>query len=560
MNTTPRRGMGERLLDAVEWVGNKLPDPVFLFLGCALLVMALSAVGASMGWEVQPVRPAIVTEPLLDASGAPLLDAQGAPQTRPVLDAKGAPVVELQSAGDPVRPRSLLSSEGLWWALQSMVSNFINFPPLGIVLAGMLGIGVAEKVGFFAAAMKWLALITPGKLLTPMIVFIGVMSNVASDAGYIVLPPLAAALYLALGRPPVVGIAAAFAGVSAGFSANLLISATDALMAGLTTAGARILDPNYTVNPTCNWYFLAASTFLLTLVGWAVTAWLVEPRLMKRVPEQGGPVPRSASELNQQRLSPGEQRGLMLALVAELAALAIVLALVLVPGWPLHGPVSDAPSAAPKWTQAVIPLIIFLFLAPALAYGWAVGEIRSQKDIAKAFTHAMAQMAPIIVLAFFAGQFIAYFRYSNLDQMLAFTGGKALVDAQLPPSLLLVGIVVLTATVNLFMGSMSAKWTMLSPILVPMLMMTGMSPELTQAAYRVGDSVTNVITPLNSYLVIILVALQRYNRSAGMGTLIATMLPYALVFGVLWTIFLVAWVALGLPLGPDTNLQYIPAG
>ena len=557
--TTAPRSLGTRALDTIEWLGNKLPDPVFLFLGCAIFVMLLSAVGSAAGWKVQPLKPTVVTQPMLDAAGAPILDDAGKPKTQPVLDEKGQPRVEFQPSGDPITTKSLLTAEGLWWAFSNMVKNFINFPPLGIVLTGMLGIGVAEKVGFFGAAMKWMAGIVPGKLLTPTIVFIGIMSNIASDAGYIVLPPLAAALYLALGRPPLAGIAAAFAGVSAGFSANLLVGSTDALMAGLTTAAAKVIDPALDVVPTCNWTFMAGSTFLLTFIGWAVTAMIVEPRLMKKPPEEGGPLPASAAELSSQKLSQGEARALRWAIIAEVVTLAAVLALILIPGAPLNGLVDPKnANSAPKWTQAVVPLIFFLFLAPGLAYGIATGEIRKQADVARCFYHAIAGMAPIIVLAFFAAQFIEYLKYSNLDRMLAFVGGEALISADLPTSMLLVGIVTLSLAVNLLIGSMSAKWTMLAPILVPMLMMVGLSPALTQAAYRVGDSVTNIITPLNSYLLIILVAVQKYDKKAGMGTLIAMMMPYSVIFAIFWTIFLVIWVVLGIPLGPGGPLQYTP--
>lgn len=538
-NKQPRAG----ILDLVERIGNKLPDPVFLFLYCALAVAVISAVGSAMGWSVQPVRPVAVSDVATGAVGA-------------------AARVELQPVGDPLKPRSLLNSEGIYWMVTTAVRNFINFPPLGIVLVAMLGIGLAEKVGFFAAAMKWLASITPSILLTPTIVFLGVLSSVASDAGYIVLPPLAAALYLAVGRPPVAGIAAAFAGVSAGFSANFFPSAGDALMAGLTTTGAQVLEPGHVVNPLCNWWFMIASTFLLTATGWFVTAKIVEPRLMSRPPELGGPRAASAADLEGQRLSPGERKGLARAVFAILGVLALFLAATLIEGAPLYGNVVDAAGKAtstPKWTQAIVPIILVFFLAPGLAYGFATGVLKNTVDVSRAFIHAMAGMAPIIALAFFAAQFIAFMSYSNLDRMLAFSGGELLVALGLPTKALLVAVVLLVLVLNLFMGSMSAKWTMLSPILVPMLMMVGVSPELTQAAYRVGDSVTNTVTPLNSYMLIVLVVLQRYSKGAGVGSMISLMIPYSIVFAVVWTAMLLVWVWSGFDLGVDGPLWYVPS-
>jgi aminobenzoyl-glutamate transport protein len=402
-----------------------------------------------------------------------------------------------------------------------------------------------------------------------MIVFLGVMSNTASDAGYIILPPLAAALYLALGRPPLAGIAAAFAGVAGGFSANLLIASTDALVAPLTERGARVLDAGYTVLPTCNWYFLAASTFVVTAVGWWVTAMIVEPRLVKAAGYD-------LSEAESQSLSDLERKGLRWALFAMILAAAIIAGVIAIPGAPLSGDMPAPPptfgpipvdppatppttAAQPRWSQGIVPFILVGFFLPGLAYGLATGAIKKSSDITRALVASMASMAPIIAMAFFAAQFIECFKFSRLDAMLANAGGKALVAADLPKPLLLVGVVLLVMIINVLMSSMSAKWTALAAILVPMLMMAGISPELTQAAYRVGDSVTNIVTPLNTYIIVILAAVQRYRKDAGIGNLIAMMLPYTLVLSVVWTLFLLGWVAMGWKLGPNAPLWYSPA-
>ncbi len=552
---TPKPTLIDRALTAIEWLGNKLPDPIFLFLGATVLIMALSAVGAAMEWEVQPVKP---------RAAVAVVDGVSSP----VVDGAGKPVLELVASGDPISPRSLVTADGVYWLVANMVRNFINFAPLGVVLVSMFGIGVAEKVGLFGAAMRYFAAIVPGKALTPMVVFLGVMSNTASDAGYIILPPLAAALFLALGRPPLAGIAAAFCGVAGGFSANLLIASTDALVAPLTERGARVLDETYTVLPTCNWYFLAASTFLVTLMGWFVTAKIVEPRLVRA----GGYDVQAAES---QSLSEVERKGLKWALWGLVGAVVLITASIAIPGAPLSGampapqptygpiPVDPpaTPSAAaplPRWSQAIVPFILVGFLIPGVLFGVATGAIKKSSDVSKAFVHSMATMAPIIAMAFFAAQFIECFRFSRLDSMLANAGGKALVAADLPKPLLLAAVVVLVMIINLLMSSMSAKWTALAAILVPMLMMAGISPELTQAAYRVGDSVTNIITPLNSYIIVILAAVQRYRKDAGLGSLVAMMLPYSVVFFIVWTLFLLGWVALGLPLGPSAPLWYTP--
>lgn len=611
-------GLLGAFLTGVEWVGNKLPNPVMLFILATVLIIGLSAVGTGMQWSVQPQRPKIVMEQATDATGAVI--------ERKKLDATGRPVIELVDDGAPVSPRSVLTSDGIYWLTANLVRNFINFAPLGVVLVSMFGIGVAEKVGLFGAFMRAVASVVSSRMLTPTVIFLGVISNTASDAGYIILPPLAAGLYAVFKRPPLAGIAAAFAGVAGGFSANLLIASTDALVAPLTERGAQVLDPSYSVLVTCNWWFLAASTFLLPVMGWAVTAWIVEPRLARQ--QQENPIVDPVGVTTDQSLSPKEKKGLWWALVGVLASVGIIVGSIAIPGAPLHGtmpaaspaygpiplawsgegaftPAGEAtrgptkgtlnvkPGVAldagwtaneetvrgtfrtsqgvevegrfepasplqPRWSQAIVPFIFVAFLIPGLAYGLATGTIKKAGDVATAFIHSMSTMAPIIAMAFFAAQFIECFKFSQLDRMLAFAGGKTLVSLGLPTPLLLVGVIVLVMIVNILMSSMSAKWTALAPILVPMMMMAGLSPELTQLAYRVGDSVTNCVTPLNTYIIVVLVAVQRYKPDAGLGSLIAMMVPYSIIFAIIWTAFLLAWVALGIPIGPSAPLWYAP--
>ncbi len=499
---SPARAPAGELLGRLEALGNRLPHPVTLFAAGAFAVMLLSHVAVSQGWSVE-------------------------------------------SAEGRVEPVSLLNADGLFWALSSSVDNFKNFPPLAIVLVGMLGIGLAERSGFLPTLLRAsLSRVTPA-LLTPMVFFVGVLSSLTLDAGYVVLPPIAASLYAGAGRSPLVGIAVVFAGVSAGFSANLWVTGLDPMLAGLSTSGAQLVDPEYRVAATANVWFLIVSTFLLTAVGWVVTARFVEPGLAARSAEEGGP-PAAAPGAEGAAVSAREWSALRFGLFAFAATALLFGAATWVPGAPLYG---DA-GRFPRWVEAIIPILFVSLFLPGLAYGVRAGTLRSDRDVATMLGDTMASMGPYIVMAFFAAQFIAYFAYSHLGEMLAVAGGNWLVEMALPPALLVVAFVATTAVANLLIGSMSAKYAFFAPVFVPMFMQVGISPELTQAAYRVGDSVTNVITPLNPYLVIILVLLQRYDRGAGFGTLVSLMLPYAIAFGVVWTGLLLVWMALGLPLGP----------
>lgn len=538
-DTAPKGWLGR-----VERLGNRLPDPATLFLLGTLLVMVLSQLAVTFDWSV--------------TAEVPVRGADG--EVR--WEVKTAAVqVDGQTVRAPVvaRPTSLLDGQGIYWLLSHLVQNFIGFRPLGIVLVAMLGIGIAERVGLVAVLLRLFMLNVPRRLLTPALVFIGIMSSLTTDAGYLVLPPLAALLYRAAGRAPIAGIAAALAGIGAGFNANLFITGMDPMLAELSTEGAKTIDPDYKVAATCNWWFAIASTFLITLVGWFVTARIVEPRLASTPPEDGGPDP-SAEIDAAEPVDPADLRALGWATGSLVLLASLLLASILVEGWPLHGRIDPTdPDSFPRWIAHVVPILFFLFTVPSLVFGIRVGKIRSDKDGARMMVESIAAMAPIIVLAFFAGQFIECFRYSGLDRIAAFAGGQALGKAELGPALLIAAFIAITVVFNLFIGSMSAKYAMFAPVFVPMLMLGGISPELTQAAYRIGDSVSNIITPLNAYLVIVLMFMREVAPRAGMGTLIATMLPYSIVFTVAWTGLLILWMALGLDLGLAGPLWYDPA-
>jgi len=491
-----------KLFHHIERIGNRLPDPATLFLIATIIVILLSQLAVSLDWQVKS-----------DITG-------------------------------DLRANSLLSSEGIWWLLSHLVENFIKFPPLAIVLVGMLGIGLAERTGLLPAVLRYVITLTPQALLTPVTMFLGIMSSIALDAGYVVLPPIAAALYQAAGRSPLTGIAIAFAGVSAGFSANLSITAVDPLLAGFTQTAAEIVAPDYRVAVTANWWFMQVSTLVLMLTGWAVTAWIVEPGLA------GTPVEKPA--VRDAEPQPNETRALGMAGIAMLICLVIVGLFVFFPDAPLFGK-GDRFS---RWIEVTVPLLFLLFFIPGLAFGISSGSVRNDRDVARMLGDTMARLGPYIVLAFFAAQFIEAFKYSGLGEMLAIAGGQFLASLDMASPLLLSGFILMVILANLLIGSASAKYAFLAPVFVPMLMQVGFSPELTQAAYRVGDSVSNVITPLNPYMIIILVLVQKYSRGSGFGTLIAMMLPYTIVFTLIWSALLVTWMLLGIPLGPAGPLNF----
>ena len=559
----------------IERIGNRLPDPATLFLIGTVIVMIASAVAAQTEWVVEESRP----EQIDFIEQAPGKSPSG---------------VKWVKSGRTFEAKNILTRDGLFWAVSSIVDNFINFAPLGIVLVGMLGIGIAERTGFIGAALKAMLMIVPARLLTPAVVFMGIMSSLTSDAGYIILPPLAAALYKAVGRAPLAGLAAVFAGVAAGFNANLFITSLEPMLAGLANGGAQVIEPSYQLNPACNWWFMIASTVAMTGIGWFVADVIVEKRLATKSADEGGPIPIDAGDLESQKLSAEDWRALKIATGVFAAMLVGVIAMILVPGSPLYTyqiesstnpdqiitveliEVKDGygkPEGAiekdghvfipsenifPRWVDAIVPLVFIVFIIPGIVYGVIQNKIRNDRDVTRLLTESMAGMASIIVMAFFAGQFVEHFKYSGLDKMLAMAGGQALGRANLPTSLLLVAFILMTMCFNMFVGSMSAKYTMFAPIFIPMFMMVGIAPELTQCAYRIGDSVTNCITPLNPYMVILLAFMKNIAPKGGMGTLIATMLPFSIIFCIFWTLMLLGWVALGIPLGPDGHLVYPP--
>ncbi|QDV05348.1 p-aminobenzoyl-glutamate transport protein [Planctomycetes bacterium Poly30] len=533
----PRSGVLAAFLNFVERLGNLLPHPVTLFALFALGVVVVSAVAAHFGLEVDDIRSP-------ERGGSP--------------DGK-------------IRVVSLLTADGLRRISTGLVTNFTSFAPLGTVLVALLGVGVAERSGLLSAGIRALVLAAPRRLLTPTIIFAAVLSNTASEMGYVVLVPLAAVIYHSVGRHPFLGLAAAFAGVSGGYSANLLIGTVDPLLAGITTEAAAIVDGAYAsggpkeVLATANWYFMAVSTFLITIVGTLVTEKVVAPWLGDYDESRAEDGALDASRGGLQELTAPEKKGLKLSAIA-LVVLAIGLALLTLPeGAPLRDPkFLSNPEAAANATfvekirpalKSVVALIFVFFIVPAVVFGRVTGTMRTDRDVIDGMSKAMASMGLYLVLVFFAAQFVAFFKWTNLGLILAVEGADLIRSFSLEGPVIFLPFILLCCFVNLMLGSASAQWAITAPIFVPMLMLSGYTPQVIQAAYRIGDSTTNIITPMMSYFGLILAFATRYDKKLGIGTIIATMLPYSAAFLVGWVALFYLWVfVLGFPVGPGTEL------
>jgi len=512
-----------RFLRVVEWLGNALPHPVTLFALFALSVVLFSGLMGALGVAVPDPRPE-------GAAG--------------------------RAADGMIRVISLLNAEGLRRIVQNLVTNFTSFVPLGTVLVAMLGVGVAERSGMLTAAVRAMVLNASPSMVTVTIVFAAVLSNTASEMGYVVLVPLAAMIYYSLGRHPLAGLAAAFAGVSGGYSANLLVGTVDPLLAGITQEAARLIAPEYLVDATANWFFMIGSTFVVVLIVSLISLRIVEPAL--------GPYDRSQAKLvaddmsSMEGLSETERRGLRYAGLAALLVVGLIALLVVPEGAVLRNPETGAIKGSP-FLRGFVAIIFIFFLVPGITYGAVVGTMRSDRDVIDAMAGAMSTLGLYMVLVFFAAQFVAFFSWTNLGAVTAVTGAEFLTSIGLTGPLVFVFFILMCGFVNLMLGSASAQWAVTAPIFVPMLMLLGYSPEVIQAAYRIGDSTTNIITPMMSYFGLIMAFAARYVPKAGIGTLISMMLPYSVALLVCWTAFFFLWVfVLGLPVGPASPTYFVP--
>lgn len=508
------------MLAWIERSGNRLPDPVFIFFWLILVVVAMSVVAAFFGFA--------------------------APHPTAVNDQGQAVMVEAVS---------LLSAANIQRLWVEMPTTFTHFHPLGYVLVVMLGAGVAERSGLFATAMQAGVRRAPKLLLTPAVAFVAMMGNLAADAAYVVLIPLAGVLFYAAGRHPVAGIAAAFAGVSGGFSANLLPGQLDALLFGITEAAVESIDPVWQANIAGNWYFIAAVLVVFLPIIWYVTDRIIEPRLQPLSSEAKG----EAVELMQEKhgeMTPEERRGLAWAGWAALGVVLLWLAFTFGPGTPLLDESASPEARLSPLYRSLVAGFLVLFLASGWAYGASIGSIKSHRDVVQMMSASMAELSYYLVLAFAAAHFVAMFNWSNLGLIFAIKGAGAIQAADLPLVVVLALVVLFTTAINIFIGSASSKWALLAPVLVPMLMLLGVSPEMTTAAYRVGDGATNIITPLMPYFPLILAFCQRWQKNFGLGSLAATMLPYSLWLLVAGLLLTVVWVLFALPLGPGAVTTY----
>jgi aminobenzoyl-glutamate transport protein len=496
------------MLNWTERAGNALPHPATLFALFALATLLLSALGQAMGWEA--IHP---------------------------------------GTKEIIKPVSLLSHDGIHRIILDMVKNFTSFAPLGIVLVAMLGIGIAEQSGLINTLIRLLVLKSPARLLTFGIVFTGVISNIASNVGYVLLIPLAGIIFHAVGRHPIAGMAAAFAGVSGGFSANLVLGTVDPLLAGLSQEAAHILDTAYEVNPTANYFFMIASTFIISIAGTIVTEKLVEPRLGKYSGE-------SADQENVLgKITKIEKKGLLYACLTFLFIFVVTL-IGIIPADGFFRGVDGGVLSSPL-IKGVVAMLFITAAAMGLAYGFTTGKFKNDADVMKGMSESMKTLGTYLVLVFFAAQFVAYFKLSNLGLILAVKGANLLISFDIGIIPLMILFILLSASINMLMGSASAKWALLAPIFIPMFMIMGYSPELSQVVFRIGDSVTNIISPMMSFFALIIAYFQKYDPKSGIGTIIATMVPYSLAFLAAWILLLIAWLLLGIPLGPGAGIDYV---
>ena len=500
----------DRFLNGIERTGNRLPDPGMLFVYCLGLVLVLSALFSMVSFSYINPR-----------------------------------------TGEALQIANLMDAEYLTELFASMVKTFTGFAPLGMVLASVMGVGIAESSGYINIALKKMIRITPDKLLAPAVVFIGAVSSIATDAGYVLVIPIGAIIFKAAGRHPLAGLAAAFAGVSGGFSAGLLPSALDPLLQSFTQSSAQLFDPDYQMNPLANFYFTFCSTFLVTLMGWFVTERIVEPHLQSVEVSEA-----EAETTNMSSYTAQENRAFNISSLILLGMGAALFALCLPEASPMRTADGSLTAFTSPLMRSIVPLIFLFFLIPGVIYGRMTGTFKNHRDVMNGMSDSMKTMSSYIVLAFFCAQFLKAFGDSNLGTLLALSGADLLQATNLPGQVTIIGIILLTAVVNLFVGSASAKWAIIGPIFVPMLMAVGISPELAQAAYRIGDSSSNIITPMMAYYPVIIVFAQRYVKNAGIGTIASMMMPYSIMFMIGWSAFLLLFWALGLPMGIGATYTY----
>lgn len=513
MKETEKKSLLLRVLNKIEVVGNKLPAPTIIFLVLAALVVALSAVGSLMGWNA----------------------------TGEILNTKTG---ELENT--TITVFNLLSADGIRYMLNNAVSNFINFPIIGPTIVVVFGICLSQESGYMETLIRCSVGKAPAKLITPLIIFIGLMTSVADNLGFLVLVPLAAMIYKAQGRHPIAGIAMSFAGVSAGILSHVILANTDVVLTGLTQAGVATLDPGYTVSQVANMYFMIASCVITILVVTLVDYKMISPRLGKWNPTDGDGT--DAAEVKE--ITPQMKKAFKAANLTILA-LIVLLVLVCIPkNSVMRNPETGDLIAGSTLMSAVVPLIALLLGIPSIVYGYVAGVFKNSSDVVNALTKGVASLANFLVTMFFAAQFIEYFGKSNMGRIIALRGADFLKTLNMSPIALIIIFILIICLCNVLMCSASAKWAIFAPVFVPMLMQLNISPELTQLAYRIGDGSTNIISPAFPFLAFMLATFKKYDKKSGFGTMMSCMLPYSVATLVVWILMLAVWMVLNLPLGP----------
>ncbi len=540
-----KRGFTQKLLDGIEKAGNKVPHPAVIFLALCAFVIILSAILSAFNiratYEVS--EPTIVTTQTY---------AGGTDNPSTVEPPKDLYAPNYTTHVETTKVKSLLDGNGIRFLFTSPVSNFNDFGVVGVILVAMIGVGVAEEAGLIGSLIRKLVKVSPKRALTFIIVLVGILSSVASDAGYLVLIPLGAIAFRSVGRNPVAGIAAAFAGVSAAFAVNILITPVDGIVTEITNETIHLIDPNRSINLTANLYFSIASTIAMAVVITFVTEKMIEPRLGTWNPADADP---NATEEAPPPEASVEQRGLRAALWGAIAVVVVVCLLTLIPGAPLRNPITGSIIDDSPFMASLLVIIMLIFLVAGLCYGHATKSLRGSPAIMGAITKTFASLGGLILMLLIIAQFIAYFNYSNMATIAAVKLADQLETASIGPIWLLIGFIVVIMILDLIIPGVIPKWAIFAPIFVPLFLRLGVAPQTVLAAYRVGDSPMNVITPLMVYLPFIVLCVQRYKKASGLGTVVAMMLPYTIVVAITWTIFFVAWYALHIPWGPGAPVH-----
>jgi aminobenzoyl-glutamate transport protein len=545
VETTKGRGGFQRVLDLIERAGNKVPHPAIMFLALCVAVIILSQIlylaDARITTEVVKPPPAAVQQEYVGGSVEPAYQ----------LPAEPAPAASYHAVHETVRVEGLLTIPGIRYLFTSFVSNFMGFTAMGIILIIMIGVGVAEISGLIASLIRKLVARAPPWSLTYIIVFLGVISSIASDAGYLVLIPLGAVAFKSVGRHPLAGMAAAFAGVAGGFGVNVLITPLDAVLTEITNESIHLVQPGRSIDLVANLWFGIGSTVLLTFLLTFVTARLVEPRLGAYDPAlapTGQERPDEPDALDGISAE-ADARGLRWAGFGLLGVVALILLLTLPPGAPLRDPVTGSIIGTSPFMDSLIVMISLAFFVAGLAYGRATGTVKTSGDVINAVTKSWAGLAGLLLLFLLIAQFIAYFNYSKIPEVAAAWLGDTIENSSVGGLWLLLAAIAITAVVNIIIPQAIAKWALLAPIFIPLFLRLGIAPATVLAAYRVGDSPGNIITPIMAYFPLIVVFASRYDKRSGIGTVIALMLPYFVVLTIVWTLFFVVWYLLGIPFG-----------